>query len=172
MSFENTVSAPWTLTVNNSTIINKHAGDAGGGLEEDGSGKIIINSGTVIADNTTVNQGAGIWLDGIQDGNVFQTANLTVTGATISNNTAQTMEGGGIGNSGDRTVTIIDSTIEEQLPQARRAAASAIRTRRSARRREQHLPGQLGDRLGRRHRRGWADHNDHQHLDPGQLQRR
>ena len=35
-----------------------------------------------------VNQGAGIWLDAIKVGVVFQTANLTVTGAVISDNTA------------------------------------------------------------------------------------
>ena len=34
---ENTVSTPWTLTVNNSVISNNHAGDAGGGIETDGS---------------------------------------------------------------------------------------------------------------------------------------
>lgn len=112
VSFENTVSVPWTLTVNNSTISNNHAGDAGGGLETDGSGKIFVNAGTVITGNTTVNQGAGIWLDAIMVGNVFQGANLTVTGATISNNTAQIQVGGGIGNAGNGTVTIVDSTLE------------------------------------------------------------
>ena len=62
VSMENTVSAPWTLTVNNSVISDNHAGDAGGGIETDGSGKVFVNSGTVITGNTTNNQGGGIWL--------------------------------------------------------------------------------------------------------------
>ena len=115
VAFENTVSTPWTLTVNDSTISDNHAGDAGGGLEEDGSGKIFINAGTVITGNTCVNQGAGIWLDAIQVGAVFQTANLTVTGAVVSDNSAQTGPGGGIGNAGDGVVTIAGSTIEDNF---------------------------------------------------------
>ncbi len=111
IGFENVVSVPWTLTVNNSTISNNHAGDAGGGIDLDGSGKVFINAGTVITGNTTVNQGAGIWLDAIQVGAVFQTANLTVDGATISNNSALTGLGGGVGNAGNGTVTIADSSI-------------------------------------------------------------
>jgi hypothetical protein len=111
IGFENTVSVPWTLTVNNSTISNNHAGDAGGGIDTDGSGKIFINAGSVITGNTTVNQGAGIWLDAIQAGTVFQTANLTIDGATISNNSALTGLGGGLGNAGNGTVTITNSSI-------------------------------------------------------------
>jgi hypothetical protein len=110
---ENTVSTPWTLTVNNSLISNNHAGDAGGGIDTDGSGNVVINAGTVITGNTSVNQGAGIWLDAIQAGAVFQTANLTVTGAIISGNAALTAGnvGGGIGNAGNGTVTIMNSTL-------------------------------------------------------------
>jgi hypothetical protein len=109
--FENLSSVPWTFTTNNTTIQFNHAGDAGGGVDADGSGKIFINAGTVIAGNTSVNQGAGIWLDAIQVGTVFQTANLTVTGAVIRSNTAQAGLGGGIGNAGNGTVTILNSTI-------------------------------------------------------------
>lgn len=65
VSMENIVSVPWKLTINNSVISDNHAGDAGGGIEEDGSGKVFINAGTVISGNTCVNQGAGIWLDAI-----------------------------------------------------------------------------------------------------------
>jgi hypothetical protein len=69
VSMENApASTPWTLTVNNSVISYNHAGDAGGGLETDGKGKTFINAGTVITGNTTLNQGAGIWLDAIADG--------------------------------------------------------------------------------------------------------
>jgi hypothetical protein len=113
VSMENVASTPWTLTVNNSVISNNHAGDAGGGLETDGSGKVFVNSGTVISGNTSVNQGAGIWLDAITVGTVDQGANLTINGATIANNTAFAADndGGGVGNAGNGTVTIENSTI-------------------------------------------------------------
>jgi predicted outer membrane repeat protein len=58
-------STPWTLTVNNSFIGNNHAGDAGGGIETDGKGKVFLNPGTEIQGNTCVNQGAAVWLDPI-----------------------------------------------------------------------------------------------------------
>ncbi len=112
ISMENTASVPWTLTINNSVISGNHAGDAGGGVEEDGAGKVFVNA-SVISGNTSVNQGAGIWLDGIQLGAVFQTANLTVTGSLISSNLALAAgnDGGGIGNAGDGAVTIVGSTV-------------------------------------------------------------
>jgi hypothetical protein len=111
---ENIVSVPWTLTLNNSVISNNHAGDAGGGIDADGSGKVLIDPGTVISGNSSVNQGAGIWLDAIQAGTVFQTANLTVVGAVIRNNRALTAGsvGGGIGNAGNGAVTLVNSTVE------------------------------------------------------------
>src|SRR5205807_4992728 len=56
---ENTVNSSWTLTVTNSTVSNNHSGDAGGGIDTDGAGTVIINSGTVITGNTDLNQGAG-----------------------------------------------------------------------------------------------------------------
>ena len=59
VSMENTVSTPWKLILNNSTITNNHAGDAGGGIDTDGSGTVDINAGTVIETNTCANQGAG-----------------------------------------------------------------------------------------------------------------
>src|SRR5262249_54288336 len=113
ISMENVVSVPWTLTIDNSIISNNHAGDAGGGIDEDGSGRVFINAGTVITNNTSVNQGAGIWLDAIQVGKVFQTANMAVTDAIVSNNEALAADndGGGIGNAGNGTVTISHSTI-------------------------------------------------------------
>src|SRR5262249_47259117 len=46
---ENTASTPWTLTLNKSTIANNRAGDAGGGIDADGSGKVVINPGSVIS---------------------------------------------------------------------------------------------------------------------------
>jgi hypothetical protein len=99
---ENTVSVPWTLTLNNSTVSFNTAGDAGGGVETDGSGKVFINASSIVS-NTTVNQGAGIWLDAVQDGTVFQSAILTVNQSVISNNTALAGPGGGIGDAGNDT---------------------------------------------------------------------
>ena len=77
ISMENGASTPWKLTLNSSTITNNHAGDAGGGVETDGSGNVTINTGTVIAANSSVNQGGGIWLDALAPG--------TVTTPTITN---------------------------------------------------------------------------------------
>ncbi len=115
IGFEDTVSTPWTFTANDSIISLNHAGDAGGGIDVDGSGKVFINAGTVVTGNTCLNQGAGIWLDAIRVGNTFQTANLTVTGAIVSDNVAQAGPGGGIGNAGNGVVTITSSTIEDNF---------------------------------------------------------
>jgi predicted outer membrane repeat protein len=102
ISMENTVSVPWTLTLNNSTVSFNTAGDAGGGVETDGSGKFFVNASS-ITENTTVNQGAGIWLDAIQVGTVFQSAILSVNQSNISSNTALAGPGGGIGDAGNDT---------------------------------------------------------------------
>ncbi|HEY7312612.1 MAG TPA: right-handed parallel beta-helix repeat-containing protein [Gemmataceae bacterium] len=107
VAMENVVSTKWALTLNNTTVVNNHAGDAGGGIDEDGSGKVFINNST-IADNTTLNQGAGIWLDAINGG----TATLNVTNSIVRGNTAG-MVAGGIGQAGSSTVTISNSTIED-----------------------------------------------------------
>jgi predicted outer membrane repeat protein len=107
ISFEsvNNVSTG-TLTINASTISHNRAGDAGGGIETDGKGRVTINTGSVIAFNTCVNQGAGIWLD---EGG----AALDVTGTIISNNQALTMLAGGIGNAGAGAVTLSHSLIQD-----------------------------------------------------------
>jgi hypothetical protein len=114
VSMENSVSTPWTLTINNSTISNNHAGDAGGGVDEDGSGNVNINQGSKITGNTSLNQGAGIWLDAIAAGNVLQTSSLNVNGTLIAYNRALAAGnfGGGIGNAGNGTVSISNSTVE------------------------------------------------------------
>jgi len=97
-----------TLTVNASTVSYNHAGDAGGGIETDGTGQVTVNAGTVVDFNTCVNQGAGIWLDA-------GGAALTVTGSIISNNQALTMLAGGIGNAGAGNVTITNSLIQDNF---------------------------------------------------------
>jgi parallel beta-helix repeat protein/predicted outer membrane repeat protein len=116
VGMENGASTPWALTINNSTIANNRAGDAGGGVETDGSGKVVINPGTVISGNTSVNQGAGIWPDAIQVGNVFQSASLNVSGTFIGHNKALSAGGGGgIGNAGNGLVTILNSTLADNF---------------------------------------------------------
>jgi predicted outer membrane repeat protein len=117
IAMENAASTPWTLTINNSRITNNRAGDAGGGVETDGSGRVLINPGTVITGNTSVNQGAGIWLDAIQVGDVFQGASLKVNGAVIGNNKALSAGGvgGGIGNAGNGPVTLLNSTLADNF---------------------------------------------------------
>jgi hypothetical protein len=106
----NTANAPWTLSLTNTTISNNHAGDAGGGIDTDGSGKVVLGSGTLITGNTSVNQGAGVWLDTI-DGTT--SASLSASGTVISNNKALSTGGvgGGIGNAGNGAITLLNSTL-------------------------------------------------------------
>jgi hypothetical protein len=94
-------STPWKLTVNNSTISGNHAGDAGGGIETDGAGTVNINNGTVITGNSSVNQGAGIWLDAIADGVASVTINTPGTGYTTAPNVTFSAPQ----NAGGRTAT-------------------------------------------------------------------
>jgi hypothetical protein len=108
ISMENVTNVPWKLTINSSVIDYNHAGDAGGGIDEDGQGTVAINSGTFITGNTTVNQGAGVWLDAI-DG---VTANTTITGAVIYGNIAFAGVGGGVGNSGSGNVVFTADVVE------------------------------------------------------------
>jgi hypothetical protein len=81
------ISTKWTLTVNGGTISGNHAGDAGGGIDSDGGGKVNIN-GAVISNNTSTNQGAGIWLDAVGPGNV---ATIAVTNGGMGYTTAPTV---------------------------------------------------------------------------------
>ena len=64
-----------------------------------------------------MNQGAGVWLDAIQVGNVFQSATLNVSGSLVAYNKALSPDnfGGGIGNAGFGAVTIANSTIEHNF---------------------------------------------------------
>jgi hypothetical protein len=106
----NTVNAPWTLTLQNGTVVsNNSAGDAGGGIDTDGSGNVVVNNST-IAGNTSVNQGAGIWLD---TADTTASANLTMTASQVSTNQATSAGGvgGGIGVAGSSTVSINNSSL-------------------------------------------------------------
>jgi hypothetical protein len=118
ISMENAASSPWSLVINDSTIANNHAGDAGGGVETDGTGFVSINPGTVIADNTSINQGAGVYLDMIAVGNVLQSANLRITGTLIQGNSALSTAGGfggGVCNAGNGAVTLVQDTIDHNF---------------------------------------------------------
>jgi hypothetical protein len=105
----------WTLTVSACTISNNHSGDAGGGIDTDGTGTVLINLGTVVTGNTDVNQGAGVYIDTIAVGATFPGASMTMTGTVVSDNqatnTGVTASGGGISNAGDGTMTIANSTV-------------------------------------------------------------
>jgi predicted outer membrane repeat protein len=108
IAMENTVSVPWTLTINGSKIGGNSAGDAGGGVETDGSGQVFINTTRFV--HNVANRGGGLWLGGIQVGDVFQSAGLALTGTLIKDNGANSAGGGGIGNAGNGAVTIANST--------------------------------------------------------------
>jgi hypothetical protein len=119
IAMENIVEAAWTLTINNSTISNNRAGFGGGGIYSNGSGNIVINSGSVISGNKSLNQGGGILLDANVGPRVGDSANLTMQGAVVSDNRA--LPGflggaaGGIGNAGNGVVTITDSTVQNNV---------------------------------------------------------
>jgi hypothetical protein len=80
ISMENAVSTPWALELAACTVSNNRAGDAGGGVETDGSGQVIVNACSITG-NSAVNQGAGIWLDGIQ--NPFANGGAVVSATVI-----------------------------------------------------------------------------------------
>jgi hypothetical protein len=115
---ENMTPAAFTLTVMHSIISNNHAGDAGGGIDVDGPGNVVI-SGSVITGNTDLNQGAGVYIDSITVNGTFESANTLITNTLISNNDALapsiTASGGGISNAGNGTITIIQSTVENNF---------------------------------------------------------
>jgi hypothetical protein len=113
---ENVVNSTWTLTINNSIFTNDHAGDTGGGFDTDGFGHVFVNAGTIVEGCTDLNQGAGIYIDSIMVGTTFVGAPMTMTGTIVRDNQALangiTGSGGGISNAGNGTMTITNSTIE------------------------------------------------------------
>jgi hypothetical protein len=119
ISMENPLgfSTPWTLRVQNSTISNNRAGDAGGGINTKGSGRVVITQ-SVISGNVCVNQGAGIWLDTIDVGQVHQSAVLAVDQSVISGNIGLAADqfGGGIGNAGNNTLAAGQAPLAAEVP--------------------------------------------------------
>jgi hypothetical protein len=108
-------SGAWTLTLKNTVISHNHAGDAGGGIDTDGAGTVVINN-SLIDGNTDIHQGAGIYVD-VPAGSSgdFTGANMTMTRTVVSNNDALasgiTASGGGISNAGMGTMNILNSTV-------------------------------------------------------------
>jgi hypothetical protein len=117
VSMENdTTNSQWTLTINASTITGNQTADAGGGVETDGSGNVVINTGTVISGNTSVYGGGGVFLDDV--GNARDSANLSMTGVLVSDNSAIDSTdgfGGGISNAGNGAVALTNCTVESNF---------------------------------------------------------
>jgi Big-like domain-containing protein/ASPM-SPD-2-Hydin domain-containing protein len=112
IAMENQSNSTWVLTISNSTISNNHAGDSGGGIDGDGTGSIVINSGSVISGNTALNDGGGILLD-LAFGP--ESPNLTMQATLVSDNKAlgsSAIGGGGIANFGSGTVSMTDSKVQ------------------------------------------------------------
>ena len=90
-----------TVTLSGFTIRNGHAGNAGGGIDnEDGS--------TVTITNCTLSGN----IAGLGSG-IFNGGTLTIANSTLSNNMAS--EGGGTYNDGSGTLTITNSTVSGNM---------------------------------------------------------
>ncbi|OWK46556.1 Flagellar hook-length control protein FliK [Fimbriiglobus ruber] len=101
-------STPWTLTVNNSAVSNNHAGDAGGGIELDGKGSVFVNAGSSVTGNSSVNQGAGIWLDAIAG--AVDSVVVTTGGTGYTSAPTVTFSGGG-GTGATATATVSNGQV-------------------------------------------------------------
>ncbi len=105
VSMTDLIDFGWALILNNTTISDNHAGDQGGGVEEDGTGLVKINAGSVITGNTSTNEGAGVYLDAIAEGGVFS---VTVTDGGKGFTKAPTVTftgGGGTGATGTAIIS-------------------------------------------------------------------
>lgn len=103
IAMANIFSTPWLLSITNSTISDNHAGDEGGGVDEDGTGKTII-SGGLFTGNTSTNEGAGIYENGLLQGGVFSVA-ITNGGSGFSSAPKVTFSGG-VGTGATATAVI------------------------------------------------------------------
>ncbi len=108
-----TFSCSGTIILNTTLTLDKN-------LTIDGSGQMVtisggnlvrvfdVNSGvTVTLDNLTLADG---WVSGDSGGGIDNQGNLTITNSTISGNTANTGDGGGIVNNGSGILTVANST--------------------------------------------------------------
>jgi hypothetical protein len=104
----------WTLTLENTVISDDHAGDAGGGIDTDGSGTVFIDN-SQITNNTDINQGAGVYIDVAAGSSAPDGANMTMQRTLVSNNSALangiTASGGGISNAGTGAMKLLNDTI-------------------------------------------------------------
>jgi hypothetical protein len=93
VAMANVLSTPWLLSLTNTTISDNHAGDKGGGVDEDGTGKTII-SGGLVTGNTSGGEGAGVNLNAISQGELFSIA-VTNGGSGFTSPPTVTIAGGG-----------------------------------------------------------------------------
>jgi hypothetical protein len=93
VAMANVLSTPWLLSLTNTTIIDNHAGDEGGGVDEDGTGKTVINGG-LITGNTSAMEGGGVYLNSISQGGVFSVA-ITKGGSGYTKAPTVAFTGGG-----------------------------------------------------------------------------
>ena len=100
-------SAGGTLEITNSTVSGNHVNVGGGGIY--GSGTITnstISGNSATPFNASAGVGGGVWTQGV----------LTLSGCTVSDNTAE-LEGGGILNFG--TLTVTNCTISGNMAQGK-----------------------------------------------------
>ncbi|CAN5185272.1 hypothetical protein BH11PSE11_BH11PSE11_19530 [soil metagenome] len=93
-----------SLSLNNLTIQNGCARDAGGSI---GAGGAIMNNGALSLVNTTLTNNEAVRSGGA----IHNDGTLTVTQSTISNNAVTTVEAGGGGIVNRGTLNVIQSTI-------------------------------------------------------------
>jgi hypothetical protein len=105
VTMENVLNTPWALVLNNTTVSNNHAGDQGGGIEEDGTGVVRVNAGSIIIGNTSTNEGAGIYLDATDQGGVFSVAITDGGHGFMSAPTVVFTGGGGTGAAGTAIIS-------------------------------------------------------------------
>src|SRR5205823_11024102 len=86
-----------TVTISGFTIRNGHAGNAGGGIDNEDGSTLTVTNCTV--SGNTAGLGSGL----------FNGGTLTLANSTVSGNIAS--EGGGTYNDGAGTLTITNSTI-------------------------------------------------------------
>jgi len=86
-----------SITLNNSTVSDNYANNGSGGINATGSSSVSLNDSTV-TDNETYGFGGGIYAD---------SGTVTITGSTVSGNTAA--NGGGV-YTGDN-ITLTNSTV-------------------------------------------------------------
>jgi hypothetical protein len=104
VAMANVLSTPWLLSLTNTTISDNHSGDEGGGVDEDGTGKTVINGGLVTG-NTSANEGAGVYLNALSQGGVFSIAIANGGSGFTKAPTVKFTGGGGTGATGTAIIS-------------------------------------------------------------------